>query len=131
MTDPYSLRGLLRCATCHRLMLPVVIQDGGRAYDCGGNCHHDPMLARPVEADVLLACLVRAWVLGEEHHGAYTSSPAGRRVLITAGLSRVDVNGCGGTACYTWKHGLSDPRSRRGIESLVHDLRTDATSDAT
>ncbi len=38
--DPYTLRGVLRCARCGHRMHPVNMAGGGRrSYGCAGHCH--------------------------------------------------------------------------------------------
>ncbi|MGH3663780.1 MAG: zinc ribbon domain-containing protein [Micromonosporaceae bacterium] len=61
VADPCLLRGLLVCARCQRLMLPVYNPRAGRGYSCGPGCAQPDLPAHEVEADLLLAALITAY----------------------------------------------------------------------
>lgn len=60
--DEFLVRGLVRCGACSRLMVAVRHLHGQRAYSCGPVCPQPDVAARPLEQDLLLRALVRAYV---------------------------------------------------------------------
>lgn len=51
-TDPYLLRGMLRCAGCGEAVLPLQTVGGPRSYACRCGCRMVPLSAEALEARV-------------------------------------------------------------------------------
>lgn len=58
----YLLDGLLRCGWCHRPKTGATADDGSRWYACVSQCPSPAVSAVPVEQDLLIRAMVRAYV---------------------------------------------------------------------
>ncbi len=107
------LHGVLLCEHCRRLMLPMIDDDGRRAYWCGPRCRLELVAAGPVESSVLLAVLVRAVtqleslprkpVVLDARTGRWTPPTAAERRARIAGALAEVVAGTNGRLRYRWK----------------------------
>jgi hypothetical protein len=52
LTDPYLLRGMLRCAGCGDAVLPLTTVGGPRRYACRFGCRMVPLSAEALEERV-------------------------------------------------------------------------------
>ncbi len=59
----YYMEGLLVCGWCRRRMEPAPNVDGSRSYACGPGCSRPPVAAIPIEQDLLIRAMVRAYVV--------------------------------------------------------------------
>ncbi|MGH3735757.1 MAG: hypothetical protein ACRDT6_09070 [Micromonosporaceae bacterium] len=60
--DDYIAEELLWCLVCSRQTVPAPRVDGSRFYACGLDCPQADLPAIPVEQDLMLPALVRAYV---------------------------------------------------------------------
>lgn len=60
--DDYIAEKLLWCLVCSHQMVPAPRVDGTRYYSCGLNCDQPDVPAIPVEQDLMLPAMVRAYV---------------------------------------------------------------------
>ncbi|MGH3728977.1 MAG: hypothetical protein ACRDTU_09520 [Micromonosporaceae bacterium] len=137
--DPYLLRGLLVCARCGQLVVPVYRE--GRAYSCGPSCRQPDVPAVDAEADMLLGALIRGAVSRDPELGRTAlGDPSGpvwwsgecrpavsseemnrwrrcdmrdRRAVILAAYSRVVVN-LAGRLRPVWRHRSGEAPPPRG-----------------
>lgn len=132
----YLLEGLpIDCGWCRRRMEPAPSVDGSRSYACGPGCPRPPVAAVPVEQDLLIRAMVRAYValyqVGRTpHEEADTATPWGavgqlnasaaerrrwnqcdlsdRRALLRTAFVQVLIDEAG-QIHPVWRHEAQDP----------------------